>query len=370
MKSPTHLLAEQLSRQHDGALVLPTGNATTALWLIFRAMGLKDRAIAIPNSVCINVPISIILSGNRPVFVDVEEDNLGLSPSRLEEVREPLAAVVAVHAYGMPCRIDRLGDFCRRRSIPLIEDFALAQGALFWGRPVGLIGDVSCVSFGAGKILSCGGGGAILTKDPSLFGELQDRDQTLPPSSDSLNEGVDHLLREYRRLYNDWVDRDLNGFWKEFRARVDSEGSCFISRFPDDLAPAVSQALLRLDEIVAFRAGRAERLRGLLPVTGNVITPLIPPQGSVYWRQNLLIREGRNRLLKALLAKKFRASSWYGPADLFFGPRAERTASYEVSDRIGATMLNLWVNDEVGDDYAPAVAREISGLTGERTQGA
>lgn len=369
MKNPVQALTAQLARRHGCEGAVPTGNATSALYLIFKSLGLRDGDIAIPNNVCVNVPIAVLLSGNRPVFVDVDESDLGLSPARLEERTELLAAVVGVHAYGVPCRMDQLAAYCRRKGIPLIEDFALSQGAVVGSRPVGCLGDVSCVSFGAGKIISVGGGGAVLSRDSRLLDEVRRQEALMPAASESRSDRVDGLLKAFRTLYNEWVGRDLNGFWREWRARVDAEGSQFLCRFPEALAPAIGDKLAVLDDLVAGRRHRAEVLRSLLKSVGSDVTPLILPEGSVYWRLNLLVREGRNDLLKSLLEKRFRISSWYGSTDLFFRPRSERTGTYEVSDRIGATILNLWVNDEVDDAYAPAIAGEIGRLMAVRRQG-
>jgi dTDP-4-amino-4,6-dideoxygalactose transaminase len=359
LNTPSDVLAQTLAQRHKREYVLPTGNGTSALFLVLKALGLRDSNVAIPNNVCLSVPIAVLLSGNRPLFVDVEEDDLGLSPERLEERPEAIGAVVAVHAYGVPCRIEALARFCEGRSIPLIEDFALAQGAVVRGRPVGAFGAASVVSFGAGKIVSSGHGGAVLTNDGGLLDRIRDEDRKLEPYSDHHGAGIESLMTGYRKDYNEWVDRDLNGFWRPFRRRVEAESRSFLFRFSDGWAESISAKLAGLDENLARRARKAGHFDRLLEAAGPAVVPLSPPEGSVYWRFNVLIREGRNELLRRLLEKKFRISSWYGPVDLSFRPRSERSGRFDVSDRIGDAILNLWVNDEVDDAYAPAIAGEI-----------
>jgi dTDP-4-amino-4,6-dideoxygalactose transaminase len=355
-----------LSERHERRRVIPVGNGTAALCLLLKALGLRDRDIAVPDSVCINVPLAVLLSGNRPVFLDVEEDTLGLSPDRLEAHVGPLGAVVAVHAYGAPCRIERLAAICSARGIPLLEDFALAQGARVGGRPAGAFGRASFVSFGAGKILSYGIGAALLTDDDALADAVAREEAALPACTESHRAGVEDLMKAFRTLYNRWLGRDLNGFWKEFRERARAAGPSFLHRFDPAWAPGLGELLGDLDRRLEVRRRREERLRGLLAAAGAVLRPWTPPPGSVPWRFNAFVTGDRNGLLKHLLERKFKASSWYGPADLFFGPRSGRTGGFGVSDRVGDRILNLWVGEDVDEEYAPAVAGEILRYFGSR----
>ena len=71
--------------------------------------------------------------------------------------------MIAVHGYGSTCDIQSIINICRDKHIPLIEDLAVAQGATVDLRPVGSFGDLSVVSFGSGKIIDVGHGGAVFT---------------------------------------------------------------------------------------------------------------------------------------------------------------------------------------------------------------
>ena len=129
---------------------------------------------------------AIAYCGATPCFVDVDADTLGLSPEALEDylktgceaapgggLRERttgrrVAACVPMHTFGHPCRIEALAELCARAGLPLVEDAAEALGSTSRGRHVGAFGRLSALSFNGNKIVTCGGGGAILTNDPEL----------------------------------------------------------------------------------------------------------------------------------------------------------------------------------------------------------
>lgn len=352
-------LAHLLGDLHHREFVYPTGNATAGLFLALKALGLSGQNVGIPNIVCINVPLAVLASGNIPVYLDVDPENPGLSLESLKNCPERLAAVVAVHAYGAPCRIEAIAAHCRQFGIKLIEDFAVAQGASVAGKPVGSFGDVSLVSFGAGKIIEQGIGGALLTGDVTLIRSITEHGQRLPEFSPDRQERVEALMRYFKNLYNTYVDADLNAFWEAFSRKALASAEDFLHRFPDSQEEAIVGKVLKLRENVERREARAHELLGLLKDEGEALTPLLPPPGSVYWRFNVLVHEGRNALLRRLIARGYPASSWYAPVDLFFRARAGRNADLSAGDDIGAKILNLWVNSAVDDRYPAAVGVEI-----------
>ncbi|MBI3553494.1 MAG: DegT/DnrJ/EryC1/StrS family aminotransferase [Elusimicrobia bacterium] len=350
-------ISRQLSELHQRKHVLPAGNATAGLCLALKALGVEGKKVAIPASVCVNVPLAVLLSGNEPVFFDIDPKDFGISVEALRQSQERVDCVLAVHAYGSMCRIEELAALCKEKGLPLIEDFAVAQGARLQDRPAGSFGDASVVSFGAGKIVSCGGG-AVLTDDKALFSELERHDGLLPDFTQEKHDGVGALMREFKISYNSWLGKDLNGFWKEFRRSALAAGPHFLHRYSPQWDAPIAAGLSGLDENLKGRARRAERLRRSLK--SELIEAVAAPEGSVYWRFNLRVRRGRNELLKRLLRKKLPVSSWHAPADLFYRDRKERRTDLTRSDALGAELLNLWVDEAAGEDYLVSVSREIN----------
>jgi dTDP-4-amino-4,6-dideoxygalactose transaminase len=142
------------------------GSGTDALRLALAAVGVKPGdEVVTPAFSFVASASTILMAGATPVFVDIEPAACGLDPERLEDALTPRTrAIVAVHLYGHPARIDRIAEVARGHGIALIEDAAQAIGATWDGRPVGGWGDAACLSFYPTKNLgACGDGGLVLT---------------------------------------------------------------------------------------------------------------------------------------------------------------------------------------------------------------
>lgn len=150
-------------------------NCTVALQLALAAVGVRpgDDVATVSHSF-IATANAIAALGARPVFVDVEEDTLGLDPARLEQAITPRTrAVLCVHQLGLPCDLERILELADARGLPLIEDAACALGSeLSWkgaweriGRPRGA---VACFSLHPRKVVTTGDGGMLTTRDESL----------------------------------------------------------------------------------------------------------------------------------------------------------------------------------------------------------
>lgn len=142
------------------------GSGTDALRLALAAVGVRPGDdVVTPAFSFVASASTIVMAGARPVFVDVEPTTGALDPDALEgALTARTRAVVAVHLYGHPARIDRIAEVTRRRGVALVEDAAQAIGATWDGRPIGGWGDVACLSFYPTKNLgACGDGGMLLT---------------------------------------------------------------------------------------------------------------------------------------------------------------------------------------------------------------
>jgi aminotransferase in exopolysaccharide biosynthesis len=145
---------------------------------------------------------AIVYCGARPVFLDVDMDTMGLSPSALEEwlslnvelkavepehskpgTRNPefgnyipfnkltgnrISACVPMHTFGHPCKIDEIVKICDQYNIPAIEDAAESLGSLYKGRHTGTFGKIGILSFNGNKIITTGGGGMLLFNETEL----------------------------------------------------------------------------------------------------------------------------------------------------------------------------------------------------------
>ena len=180
-------LEDYLENQvHVGAL--SSGTAAIHLGLIL--LGVKSGDEVICQSMTFSASANPILyQGATPVFVDSELDTWNLCPIALEEaIKDRIAkgkkpkAIIAVHLYGVPYKVEEVRAIADRYEIPVIEDSAEALGSSYKGQKCGTFGDVGILSFNGNKIITTSGGGAIVTKtqewkEKAVFFATQSRDE-------------------------------------------------------------------------------------------------------------------------------------------------------------------------------------------------
>lgn len=162
-------------------------NGTAALHMAMSVAGVKQ------NDIVITQPLSFIATcnaiaylGANHVFVDVDSDTMGLSPEKLADYLKNsavkkadgftyhkyngkrIAACVPMHTFGHPCRIDEIAEICEAYNIALIEDAAESIGSYYKQKHTGTFGQMGTFSFNGNKIITSGGGGAIITNDENL----------------------------------------------------------------------------------------------------------------------------------------------------------------------------------------------------------
>lgn len=142
-----------------------------ALLLSLKALELPiGSEVIVPSNTYIATILAVMQAGLEPVLVEPDARTYNIDPTKIEErITARTSAVLVVHMYGRSCRMDRIGEICRRRGLRLVEDCAQSHGALFQGRMTGSFGDLAGFSFYPTKNLGClGDGGAVLTSDDEL----------------------------------------------------------------------------------------------------------------------------------------------------------------------------------------------------------
>jgi dTDP-4-amino-4,6-dideoxygalactose transaminase len=152
------------------------GTGTDAIALILRglAIGYGDEVITTPLSAAYSA-LAIMMSGARPVFVDIEPRRLTIDPARIEAAIGPATrAIMPVHLYGQAADMDAIERIAARHNLAIVEDCCQAHLATANGRPVGTIGVAGAFSFYPTKNLGAlGDGGAIVTNDAALAARLR-----------------------------------------------------------------------------------------------------------------------------------------------------------------------------------------------------
>lgn len=159
-----------------------TSSGTTALHAALVHIG------ASYNNLVLTQPLTFVAtcnaihqSGAKPVFIDVCKETLGMDPEALEyflenyamldgtkclfkETRQEIKAILPMHTFGHPLKIDKLLKIAKKWNLPLIEDAAESLGSYFGNKHTGTLGDLGVLSFNGNKVITTGGGGAILAR--------------------------------------------------------------------------------------------------------------------------------------------------------------------------------------------------------------
>ncbi len=155
----------------ESAHCIGVGNGLDALQLVLRAWGIgPGDEVIVPSHTFIATWLAVTQTGAVPVPVEPHIASANIDESRIEAAITPRTrAIVAVHLYGRPSRMDLLAAIARKHGLKLLEDAAQAHGASLHGQRCGSLGDAAAFSFYPGKNLGAlGDGGAVVTNDSRL----------------------------------------------------------------------------------------------------------------------------------------------------------------------------------------------------------
>ena len=177
---------EKIAHYTGAKYAVATSNGTSALHIALLLANVTE------NDEVITQPLTFVATCNaisycnaNPIFIDVDKDTMGLSPSSLQVYLEKntfiksqqcinnrtgkvIKACVAMHTFGHPCRIDKIKDICDKYYINLIEDAAESLGSFYKDKHTGTFSQMGVMSFNGNKIITAGGGGCFITNDKEL----------------------------------------------------------------------------------------------------------------------------------------------------------------------------------------------------------
>lgn len=169
---------------------LNSGTSAIHLALILLGVGTGDEVIC--QSLTFSASANPILyQGAIPVFVDSESETWNICPENLEiaiqdriKKRKKPKAIIAVHLYGNPYKVDEINEIAERYEIPIIEDSAEALGSTYKGKKCGTFGDFGILSFNGNKIITTSSGGALISKskvlqEKAVFYATQSKDEAV-----------------------------------------------------------------------------------------------------------------------------------------------------------------------------------------------
>lgn len=147
--------------------VLLTTSGTSALEMATILCGLHEgNEVILPSYTFSSTATSVILTGAKPVFVDIRPDTMNIDETKIEDaITDKTKAIIVVHYAGVACEMDTIMNIARHHNLKVIEDAAQGVMSTYKGRYLGTIGDFGCYSFHETKNYSMGEGGALVIND-------------------------------------------------------------------------------------------------------------------------------------------------------------------------------------------------------------
>jgi perosamine synthetase len=289
----------------------------------------------------ITTPFSFVASANcllyeraLPRFVDIEEDTLGIDPDRLESAASSRTrAVLPVHVFGRPCRIEAIATTARERGWALIEDACEGLGSSIDGRPLGGFGDVAVFAFYPNKQVTTGEGGMVVTDDAALA-------DTMISLRNQGRDGDGGWLRHVRLGYN-------------YRL--------------DELSAAIGVA--QLERLAELQAGRARVVRAYEEALGAFDWVTLPRAGAgevVDWFVYVVRLHpaiDRDRVMAKLAEIGVASRPYFTPLHLqpfYRSTFGFQPGDFPVTERVAASTLALPFSTRLAEEDVAQVASALA----------
>ncbi|MCP4608197.1 MAG: DegT/DnrJ/EryC1/StrS family aminotransferase [Planctomycetes bacterium] len=280
-------------------------SGTSGLFLSMLALGIApgDEVITTPFTFIASAS-SIMMAGAKPVFVDIDPENLNIDPEKIEaRITDRTKAILPVEVFGNPAGLDKVSEIAKKHNLPVIEDSCEALGSELNGKKAGTFGTMSVFAFYPNKQITTGEGGMILTND------------------DSLADMCVSLRNQGRSPDGTWLGHDRLGY--NFRL---SDINC---------ALGIAQ-LSRLDQIKAKRLQVAKWYQQMLADDPRLIVPAESDGCDMSWfvfvvrLADSFTLDHRERILLAMRDKNIQVSNYFPPVHL--QPFMVETFGYKQGD--------------------------------------
>ncbi|WP_300300025.1 LegC family aminotransferase, partial [Ferrovibrio sp.] len=319
----------ELGRISNSEHVIVCSSGTAALHLALLAIGVgPGDEVLVPALSFAATANAVVYCGAQPHFCDVEPQALGLDPAALarhlaacgqagpnglvnRNTGRRIAAVLPMHAFGHPVALDEIAAICAQYDLPLVEDAAEALGSTYHGRPVGSIGRIGIFSFNGNKIVTTGGGGAVVTNDAAL------------------GEKARHLGTTARRRDTGRIEHDAVGFNYGMPGLNAALGLAQVERLP---------------ELIQRKRDLAGRYRAAFAgMAGTSLVEELPDTRSIYWLNTLMLDNAAaaDAALAALHERQIMARPIWTPLHLLPMFRDSPRMPDMQAERLAACGINL-----------------------------
>jgi perosamine synthetase len=247
----------------------------------------NNEEVLVPGLTFVATANAASYCGAVPHFVDAEEDTLGIDPSKLDDylasisefsggccinknTGRKISAIVPVHIFGHPCKIDVILEVAKKYKLEVVEDAAESLGSFYDGKHAGTYGNFGTLSFNGNKIITTGGGGIILTDDHGLA------------------DMAKHITTTAKIAHK----------WEYVHDRVG-----YNYRMPNLNASLGCAQLNRLPELLQSKRDLFEKyLEHICPIDGIKLLSEPNNCSSNYWLQTIILNEANLELRDEILA--------------------------------------------------------------------
>ena len=320
------LLADFLHVKH----AIAVNSGTAALHASILAAGIKESdEILIPSFTFVATANSVACTGAKPVFVDIEKDTYTMDPLDLEnKITKKTRAIIPVHLYGHPAKMDEIKEIANKHSIIVIEDACQSLGSTYDGKQTGTLGQMGCFSMYASKVLTSGEGGAITTDS-------------------------DEFAEKLRMIRNHGM---VNGY--------DTRIVGFNMRLPEISAAIAKIQMKKIQSMLDKRASNARKLGQLLSnkiKDKNIVLPHENQRTKYNWYlYTVALNDSRDKV------KKFLNDSGIG-ATIYYDPPVHQTPFYskfyngelEITEWASKSVLSLPVYPSITEKDLDFMANKV-----------
>ncbi|MBW7988898.1 MAG: DegT/DnrJ/EryC1/StrS family aminotransferase [Planctomycetes bacterium] len=270
---------------------IAVNSGTSGLFLSMLALGIApgDEVITTPFTFIASAS-SVMMAGAKPVFVDIDPENLNIDPAKIEaRITDRTKAILPVEVFGNPAGLDKVSEIAQKHNLSVIEDSCEALGSELNGKKAGTFGSMSVFGFYPNKQITTGEGGMILT------------------NNDSLADMCVSLRNQGRGPDGTWLGHDRLGY--NFRL---SDINCAIG---------IVQ-LSRIDQIKTKRLQVAKWYQQILADESRLIVPTEPDGCDMSWFVFVVrLADGftlahRERILHAMRNENIQVSNYFPPVHL------------------------------------------------------
>jgi len=311
-----------------------TGNATTALYLIFKSLNIRYKKVLFPNITCMAPVNAAIYAGYEVIFCDVNKNDYTIDIDALKNIirNDSIGVVVPTHIYGHVCDMKEIYEVCKSNDVLVIEDAAQTIG-------ISKYNDYAVTSFGHTKILETElGGGVIFYKESAIKDFFDKYAKGLKDNNDK--ELSEQYSKEYYR-----ITKNLNGqkYYEKMRKLQYNSRNVFLGHFKDNIK--LSSLLDKKDDILKSRYERVQLYLENLDQKYFEFPKINFTLENPLWRMTVIVKNlNRNAFVDEVRKNNIDISTWYPNLHKFYTEQNDQ--EFKNSIFISDNLVNFWVSEK------------------------